>query len=204
MFKLILASSSLGRKRLLDYLQLNYEIIPSHLDEDKIVGKTPIETIKLRARLKGEAIARAAIAKGFTATQIILSADSDAIFKNQVIGKAANRQQAIKNLSILSGNTHLFITSVHIIKIDINKSKTQQVIYSGESKSKVTFRKIERREIEYYLDHTDFTRFAGSYALISAQYFITKVEGSISNVVGLPLETVIPVLIKESILKQSL
>ena len=195
MTKLILASSSLGRKRLLDYLRLDYEIVSSDLDEDKIIGKTPKDSIALRARLKGEAVVENQKIRKSN-NLIILSADSDAILDDKVLGKPANRSEAVKLLASLSDRTHLFITAVHILKVDHNNSKTNKVIYSGETKSYVTFRKITRAEIEFYLNHTDFTRFAGSYALISAQDFITKVEGSLSNVIGLPLEVVIPILRK--------
>ena len=195
MTKLILASSSLGRKRLLDYLRLDYEIVSSDLDEDKIIGKTPVETIALRAKLKGEAVVENQKIRKSN-NLIILSADSDAILDDKVLGKPANRSEAVKLLASLSDRTHLFITAVHILKVDHNNSKTNKVIYSGETKSYVTFRKITRAEIEFYLNHTDFTRFAGRYSLISAQDFITKVEGSLSNVIGLPLEVVIPILRK--------
>ena len=195
--ELILASSSLGRKKLLTYLKVPFKIIQSNLDEDKIIGKSPLETIRLRAKLKGEKVAKIILSstnyKLPTTNYIIISADSDAILENEVIGKAKNKKEGIKILQKLSAKTHLFATSVYIIKIDTKISKNIQIIHESTTKSFVTFRKIEREEIEYYLDKTDFTRFAGSYALVSAQDFITKVEGSLSNVIGLPLEVIIPV-----------
>ena len=193
MAKLILASSSLGRKKLLDYLKIPFVIMPSNLDEDKIIGKSPIDTIKLRAKLKCESVARAALAKGFTTTSLILSADSGAILDNKLIGKPKSKNEAIKMLKVLSGRTHEFVTAINIIK---NKSNISKSILETTAESFVTFRKISNEEIEYYLSITDFPRFAGSYALISAQNFITKVEGSLSNVIGLPLEIVIPILKK--------
>ena len=55
-------------------------------------------------------------------------------------------------------------------------------------------------EINFFLDRTDYRRFAAAYILVSSQDFITRVEGSLSNVIGLPLEDVIPVLKKENLL----
>ena len=196
MTKIILASSSLGRKMLLKYLKVPFITIPSNLDEDKIFGKSLLDTLRLRARLKAEKVAQSVSDGPYT----ILSADSGAIIDNQLIGKPKDRADAVRILSLLSGRSHRFITSVHIIKIDKNKSKDKKtdpssiVVYSGETESSVTLRKITSKEINNYLDRTDFTRFAGSYALISAQDFITRIAGSLSNVIGLPLEIILPLI----------
>ena len=196
MAKLILASSSLGRKKLLDYLKIPFVIMPSNLDEDKIIGKTPIETISLRAKRKGEAIAKTILRRGVTQSYLVLSADSDAVIDEKVVGKASDKKRAIKILKSLSGRTHDFYTAVYIIKIDKNKSKDKKVILEKLVKSTVTFRKLSQEDIDFYLKVTDYKKFAGSYALISAQDFITKIQGSLSNVIGLPLEIVIPILKK--------
>lgn len=68
--------------------------------------------------------------------------------------------------------------------------------------SRVTFRKLTDSDIKRYLKYTDYTRFTGGYALVaSPQDFVTKVEGSISNVIGLPMEKIIPILQKNKLLK---
>lgn len=193
MIKLILASSSLGRKKLLSYLKIPFTIIPSDLEESKIIGKNPLDTLRLRAKLKSESVARAALAKGFNTAYLILSADSGAILNDQLIGKPKNHADAVRILQTLSGRTHKFVTAVYVIKQQSNISNT---VLDTFSESLVTFRKIKKEEINFYLRVTDFTRYAASYALISAQNFITRVDGSLSNVIGLPLEIVIPRLRK--------
>lgn len=203
MNKIILASQSLGRKKLLEYLKIPFTVVSSLLNEEKILGKNPEETIRIRAKEKGEdiaaSLARAALANG-SATTYILSADSGAILDKELIGKPAGRQQAIQILKKLSGRRHKYQTSIYIIKIDKNKSDSKEVIYQADSVSYVTFRKMTDEDISFYLDRTDFTRFAAAYIMIGAQDFITKIEGSLSNVIGLPLEQVIPVLKREKIL----
>lgn len=194
MTKLILASSSLGRKKLLSYLKIPFKIIPSDLEESKIIGKNPLDTLRLRARLKGESVAEnLKIRKPENLNSenlIILSADSGAILDNQLIGKPKDHTNAVRILQHLSGRTHDFATAVHLINLsDLSHQ-------SDLSISRVTFRKITKAEIERYLSVTDFTRYAGAYALISAQDFITRVDGSLSNVIGLPLEIIIPLLDK--------
>ena len=236
----ILASASLGRKRLLDYLIIPFEIVPSKLDEDKIIGKNPIETIKLRAKLKGEDVLKKVQSSQPKADRsmaktnqkiinlatrrytldarryIILSADSDAIFDNKLYSKPKNYRQAYNTLQALSGRTHEFTTAVYIIKFEkasrsrpglehaaLNNSipsDRPDVLLDDTVRSFVTFRILTDEDIKLYLKLTEYTRFAGAYALSSAQNFITNINGSISNVIGLPLESVIPVLQKEGVI----
>ncbi|OGG03103.1 hypothetical protein A2W14_04505 [Candidatus Gottesmanbacteria bacterium RBG_16_37_8] len=205
MIKVILASASLGRKKMLSYLNVPFNIISSTVEEEKIIGKDPLDTLTLRARLKAENVsdrlARAALTKGSVTSYLILSADSGAILDRQLIGKPKDRSDAVKILTQLSGCTHLFATAVYIIKIDINKSISKEVIQEGFAESLVTFRKLSRQDISSYLSLTDYTRYAGSYALVSAQDFITNIKGSTSNVIGLPLEIIIPIFKKYNFFK---
>ena len=182
--RLILASASEGRKELLSYLKIPFEIIPSSIDEDKVIGKTPLETIKLRAKLKGEEVASSKKHK----SAIILSADSGAILNGELIGRPKNYDDAVRILSTLSGRTHRFITAVYLSQLSDLK------VYEDYETSFVTFRKLSKDDIRRYLSITSYTRYAGGYAIASAQDFITKIDGSVSNVIGLPLEKVILIL----------
>lgn len=194
---LILASASEGRKELLSYLKIPFEIIPSSIDEDKVIGKTPLETIKLRARRKAEDVAFSSssspkLLKPLKKDQetIILSADSGAILDGELIGRPKDYEDAVRILSTLSGKTHEFITAIYLSQLSDLK------VYEDYDTSFVTFRRLSKDHIRRYLSITNYTRFAGGYAIASAQDFITKIEGSISNVIGLPLEKVIPILCK--------
>jgi len=190
MKNLILASQSLGRRELLEYLRVSFKVIATDLDEEKIVAENPLETLKLRARLKAESAA-GKTSSSF-GTYLILSADSGAILDGKLIGKPKNKKEAVQILQTLSGRTHEFVTAVYILVLDQNRLDNRGSL-SKTSSSRVTFRKLTTEDINTYLAVTDFTRFAGSYALISAQNFITKIEGSLSNVIGLPLELIIPI-----------
>lgn len=263
MIKLILASASLGRKYLLDKLKLDYETVHTNLDEEKIISCTPINTIKLRARLKGEEALkqitdnRQQITKTNKTTTynlkpityLILSADTEVILNNKLFGKPSSEKEAVKMLKTLSGKTHKVVSGIYIIKIpnskfqipnykknhvnpripflkadlmekrcvqssprhyaeDKHKVKKPRVpekigiegsfeAWSDYDTSRVTFRKLTDGDIKRYLRYTDYTRYTGGYALVaSPQDFVTKVEGSISNVIGLPMEKVIPILEK--------
>lgn len=226
MTQLILASASEGRKELLSYLQIPFEIIPSTLDEEKIVGKNPLETVKLRARLKGKNVFNKLLKNPrayslVPSAYLILSADSGVIIDNQLIGKPKDYQEAKEIFMTLSGKTHEFVTAVYIIKSSKLKVQNAKLsprqkagdpakagqfrIQKGEKwenyeKSYVTFRKLTEQDIKRYLSVTNYTKYAGGYAISSTQDFITNIKGSISNVIGLPLEKVIPVLRENKLL----
>lgn len=192
--QLILASASIGREFLLKGLKIPYKVIPSNIDEDKIVEKNLLETIKLRAKLKGESVANKINQQLTISNQqfLILSADTEVILGNQLLGKPKDYKNAVRMLRMLSGKTHEVVTAVYILLLSLKSPK--RLIYSGFDRSLVTFHKLTDKDINLYLSLTDYTRFTGSYALVaSPQNFITKIEGSISNVIGLPLEKVIPI-----------
>lgn len=216
--RLILASQSLGRKKLLEHLKIPFEVMPSTIDEEKIIGKTPLETLQLRAKMKGEGVACSPKLPARLATRsvtgrlkslipetsnlkpityLILSADSGAIINNQLIGKPKDYKDAVRILSALSGKTHEFVTAIYIITLS-QQAKTRSDLVKRRwqcyDRSFVTFRKLSKGDIKRYLSLTDYTKYAGGYAISSAQDFIVKIEGSISNVVGLPLEKVKPFL----------
>lgn len=206
--QLILASASIGREYLLKGLKIPYRIIPSHIDEDKIMGKNLIETVKLRAKVKGEEVAEKIIKStnqpiiqlsNNNEELLILSADTEVIINNQLLGKPKDYQDAVKMLRMLSGKMHEVVSGYYIIetgnlKLETRKKIVQPKIWQGFDRSFVTFRKLKDEDIKQYLSVTEYTRYTGSYALIaSPQNFITKIEGSISNVIGLPLEKVIPI-----------
>lgn len=147
---------------------------------------------------------------------LILSADSGAILDNELIGKPKTYSEAVNILTKLSNHTHEFVTAVYFFRLchsERNEVKSRNLLTPGlgmyrslhspstcsvsvgmSNTSLVTFRKLSLDNIKLYLKVTEYNMFAGGYAISSAQNFITKIEGSISNVIGLPLEEVIPVL----------
>lgn len=208
---LILASASVGRKKLLEQLRIPFEVMVSDVDEEKITGKSPLETLRLRARAKGMEVAKLIIkstnqqisqsTNNKSRDSVILSADSGAILENKLYGKPKNEDEAIQFLSDFSGKTHTFITAMTLLTLHleggIEATPSLLPIFDGYDKSLVTFRKMSIVEIKAYLKITKYTRYAGGYALFaSPQNFITKIEGSLSNVIGLSLEQTIPLLTK--------
>lgn len=193
--QLILASASIGREYLLKGLKIPYRTMPSNIDEDKIVNKNLVEAIKMRAKVKGEKVANKII-QSTNKPVLILSADTEVIINKQLLGKPKNYKDAVRMLKMLSGKTHEVVSGFYIINLPQNK------IWQGYDRSRVTFRKLKKEDIRLYLSITEYIRYTGSYALVaSPQNFITGIEGSISNVIGLPLEKVIPIFRKLKILR---
>ncbi|PIR07925.1 hypothetical protein COV53_05705 [Candidatus Gottesmanbacteria bacterium CG11_big_fil_rev_8_21_14_0_20_37_11] len=202
--KLILGSRSTGRKNLLSYLKIPFTIRVSSIDEEKIVFPSPQKTIKIRAKMKGEDIAAKIKYSNLKEPTLIISADSGAVIQNKLIGKPKNKAEAVKILSLLSGKTHEFITAIYTILLYKN-IKTHQIsvkkIWQEVEKSYVIFRELTKGDIERYLSLIDYAKYAASYALDSTpQDFIIRIEGSASNVIGLPLEKIIPILIENKLL----
>ena len=200
MIKLILASASKGRRHLLSLLKIPFEVLPTESDEDKIVGNTPLETIQLRAKLKGEQ----AITMLQRNNVLLLTADTEVIMGKTVFGKPKDEKDATRILKLLSGKTHEVITSIYATKITPSLARSHLArlkVWEDYDRSFVTFRRLSDEEIRRYLSITDYTRCTGGYAILaSPQDFVIRTEGSVSNIIGLPLEKVIPILKENNLL----
>lgn len=186
-FPIILASASPRREVLLRQLGLNFQIIPPSLEDNNLpptkseINSPHLYAIRLAQR-KTEQINN--LNEG-----LIISADTIVVLGKNIFGKPRNRQQARQMLRCLSGNTHQVITAVVIWDI---KSGTKLIDYD---KSLVKIRELEDKEIEDYLDTDEPYDKAGAYGIQGiALKFVEKIEGSYSNVVGLPLEKMISLL----------
>jgi len=190
----ILASQSVGRKLLLEKLGLRFRIVVARVDEDAIVDKKPETMIKKRAAAKvAEVVTHSRVYSIPEEREaLIIGADSMAILGSKTFGKSTDRENTREMLHALMGKTHTFVTAVHIVLFQNNRvKKTWEKIVS----TKVTFRKMNTIEIESYITRFDFTRFAAGYSVNEAPWdLVTKIDGSYTNVIGLPFEVLLPIL----------
>jgi septum formation protein len=116
--------------------------------------------------------------------EIIVTADTVVILNNQILNKPAHREEAIGMLTCLSGNTHLVMTGVCIL------SKEREE--SFDDTTEVTFKKLTRTEIEFYVDHYKPYDKAGAYGAQDwiGMVAIERIAGSYFNVMGLPIHKV--------------
>ena len=114
------------------------------------------------------------------------------IIGKKTFGKSIDREQTREMLKSLMGRTHLFATAITIVLFDGTKAKK---IWEKTVKTRVTMRKLTPVEIDSYVSRFDFTRFAAAYAINEAPWdLITKIDGSYTNVIGLPFEVLLPIL----------
>jgi septum formation protein len=174
--KLILASASPRRLDLLKQVGITPEdIIPAEVDETPTLGEKPSVLVARLAKLKAANVADS------HKDAFILAADTIVACGNRVLGKAEDEKAARTSLKMLSGRRHNVYTAVSLIAPDGGSSHRTV-------KTTVTFKRLESAEIDFYIKSDEWRGKAGAYAIQGlAARFIGSINGSYSNVVGLPL-----------------
>jgi len=179
MSKLILASASPRRLELLKSTNIFPDIVePANIDE------TIKKKEKSKFYLKRICFEKALSVQKKYKQDIILSADTIVTTNQKIFGKPSGKEDAIKTLKYLSGRNHNVSTGVCVLYKNKRKIKIID--------TKIKFKKLHNDEIDQYIKTNEWTDKAGSYAIQGyAERFVVKLNGSYSNVVGLPLyETV--------------
>lgn len=179
-FKLILGSQSPRRKELISWLKIKYEIVTADLDE--ISNEVSAERIAVDLAIQK---ARAVFEKcSSTDNNFIIAADTIVVLDNKIYGKPKDRADAEKILKELSGKTHQVITGVCFY---FNNRE-----HAFFDLTEVTFNSIDSNLLNNYLDSNDSLDKAGAYGIQGPSLtFISKINGSYSNVVGFPLDKVV-------------
>ena len=177
--RLILASASLGRRELLKQAGYAFEVQPSQVDEPGGAGIRDIRTfVQQVAWLKAAAVAQR------VASGIVLAADSVGWIQGEVIGKPADRDDARRILRLLRGTEHELWTGAILWR------RPDNVQLAWQEVSRVAFRALSDQEIETYLNTRLWEGCSGAYAVQGPDDpYVRVVEGTVSNVVGLPVET---------------
>lgn len=182
--RLILASTSPRRKELLRSAGFDFEARPSHVEEVLLAGETAEGYTCRMAREKARAV-------GATAGpgSVVLGADTEVVINGQILGKPAGPEDAARMLRQLSGRTHRVITGVCVLLAPAGPEEMNCEI------TLVTFAPLSEGEIHEYVQSGEPMDKAGAYAIQGlASRFVTRIEGSYSNVVGLPIHRVYEML----------
>jgi nucleoside triphosphate pyrophosphatase len=173
---LVLASASPRRLQLLEQIGITPDLVaPTDINEVLLKGEKPLAHVKRLALEKAKKSAKDHKGK------VILAADTIVTLGARVIGKPAHEKAAEKFLKTLSGKRHRVITSVVVINAD---GKLGQKTVA----TTVRFKRLGASEIKWYLAGNEWHDKAGGYAIQGkAGVFIKSINGSYSNVVGLPL-----------------
>jgi len=174
--RLILASSSPRRKELLTTLGVDFCAIPADIDESVHVGETPRDYVSRMAVEKAAAIARVQQSESY----VILAADTTVVLAGEILGKPTSHGDAMAILSRLSGRHHSVITAVCL---QTPTDLSQQLV-----ETQVAFITLSAEDCEAYLSTDEPWDKAGAYAIQGlGGAFVQAIDGSYSNVVGLPL-----------------
>ena len=173
----ILASASPRRSQLLASMDIEVEVVPSHVEE-LIDGYDFIPDLcEANARIKAEPIA------DMHPECLVIAADTMVYLEDTLFGKPTDIDDAHRMLTRLQGRTHQVTTGVSLIYHNEEISKSFSVI------TNVTFLSLDAGQISEYLAKIDPLDKAGGYAIQEHKQMIAKrVSGSVSNVVGLPVE----------------
>ncbi|MGB1263341.1 MAG: Maf family protein [Cognaticolwellia sp.] len=172
---LILASQSPRRKELLQQLGFTFNCAPANIDESVLAAETPEQYVARLALEKARIIARQ-----LSDDVVVLGSDTSVIYGQHILGKPESLQDCLAILKMLSGNTHQVLTAVAAVK----GQRSEVVLVS----TAVDFKTLTEHEIMRYWQTGEPQDKAGAYGIqgIGGQ-FVTKIRGSYSAVVGLPL-----------------
>ena len=173
---LVLASASSRRLELLNKINIVPEIVQvANIDETPKKKEKPIEYCKRLAREKGDFVFQN------YPDMTVLSADTIVFCSNKIFGKASSEEEARSFLNFFSGRKHSVLTAIYLRNKNLSKIKY--------SISKVTFIRLEKKDIDIYLATREWEKKAGAYAIQGyAERFVKTINGSYSNIVGLPLQ----------------
>jgi septum formation protein len=176
---LVLASGSPRRRQLLDWLGIEYAIEPADLDETPRPGESAEELVRRLACAKALAVA------GRRSGACVLAADTIVEIDGVLLGKPVDRAEAALMLARLAGREHRVVTGFALVEPG-GTVLAQDVVLS-----RVRFRALDSRAISAYVASGEPEGKAGGYAVQGlGAGLIDRVEGSLTNVIGLPLTEV--------------
>ena len=184
--RLVLASASPRRSQLLSAAGISFETVPANIPEERQPGEPPREFALRLAREK-------ALAVGMQQPRDdacwVLGADTIVVLGERILGKPRDSEEAESMLSDLAGREHEVITAVALAPAGEPRVRDLAVT------SRVHFRSATREEVRAYVATGESLDKAGAYGLQGeGRRFVARVEGSETNVIGLPMEATLELL----------
>ncbi len=182
---LILASKSPRRKELLKSVGIKFKAIDHKYDENTADKSDAILYVENAAL--GKALSIGNLPK--YNDKFILGVDTVVVCGDKILGKPKSVEEADANIRDMSGKWHSVVSGIYLVNSSLSVNFTQSVL------SKVRFKDFSEEFIKFYLDNNHWKGYAGGYA-IQGIFALTvdKIEGSYTNIVGLPLETLYDML----------
>jgi septum formation protein len=172
--KVVLASRSPQRRRILERLGVEFEVVAPEVDE--VGGGDPAEAVLENARRK----AAAAAAEPGT---LAIGCDTEVALDGRALGKPADEAQAREFLAVLAGRSHEVLSGLVLLGPGEGQSR------EGVARSTVSFRELSGERIDAYVATGEWRERAGGYAIQGeGAKLAERVQGDFYNVVGLPVE----------------
>jgi septum formation protein len=188
--KLILASQSPRRRNLLEQAGIEFSVIPSSFDENSVKLSSP--DVYVRQLAEGKA---GDIADQYPDSWVI-GADTIVFIDDTILGKPGSKSEARTMLKNLDGKTHQVLTGYCLCCQKLDR------FFSESVKTDVCFKTLTDKEIDWYINSGEPFGKAGAYAIQGIGAFLVKrIDGSYTNVVGLPVCEVIELLIRQHIIE---
>lgn len=185
--KIYLASASPRRRDLLEQLHIEFEVVTSTYEEHNEQAANPYELVEAQAL--GKALGALVPETGCQQDYVVIGSDTIVAHKGHVLGKPANEKEAAQMLRELSDDTHEVVTGVALCYYDGDKQLIKQEVFHVVTK--VLFYSLSDAEINAYVATGEPLDKAGAYGIQGqGAYLVERIEGSYTNVVGLPVEVV--------------
>lgn len=197
MIKYILASASPRRKELLVQAGLEFEILTSDAEE-VITKEIPSEVVVELATVKAENVYdKIKESSNDTDTLVVIGADTVVVYKDEILGKPEDENDAYNMLSMLAGRTHQVYTGVCLMIKENGKVRKKSFYESTD----VTFYQVSRQDLKRYVSSGDPLDKAGAYGIQGPFAIHVKgISGDYNNVVGLPIARLYHELSEENLL----
>ena len=180
--RIILASASPRRAELLRAAGIAFDVQAANVDEETISGESPTDYVSRLAE------AKARVVHERDGEQTVLAADTAVVIDGEILSKPIDEADAKRMLRMLSARTHEVLTAVSVFH-------PGQIVDTRVETTTVEFAPLSDQEIEWYVASGECMDKAGAYAVQGlASRFVTRVNGSYSNVVGLPIALVYQML----------
>jgi septum formation protein len=176
--QIVLASASPRRRELLTQIGLKFQVVPSRAEELVLPGETPEEHVIRLSIDKASDVAAQKEVEG----RWFIGSDTIVLCNGQILGKPADERHAAQMLRMLSGQEHRVLSGYAILDRQTGEQRAEAV------STKVRFRELTDAEIARYIASGEPADKAGAYAIQGLGVcFVAEIEGSYTNVVGLPL-----------------
>jgi len=173
---IVLASASPRRSELMALAGITCSVVPADICEDALPDEQPADHVMRLSREKAQAVAERAEGRFY------IGADTVVVLDGRIMGKPADEGQAFEMLAALSGHIHQVITGIAVFNRETGACLTSSVC------TEVLFKALTEREIRDYIATGCPMDKAGAYAIQGgAVHFIRSINGSYTNVIGLPM-----------------